>query len=363
VDSLLIARHPETDDFSDLTGKLYEIPQKGVLGYDLRCADLTSCNLLNDYDKLNKATFDSKTLWPDNLPVGFIPDKIMELNKNPGLNIKRLHQKGITGKGVGIGIIDQALLVDHIEYNNQLKYYIERNTVNTHKASFHGAAVASIAVGKNVGAAPDADLFYISEDFNLVKYNNSILAASINNLLNINKYIISENRIRVISISWGDELIDAKGKDELNAAYKRARDEGVLLLTTSFSRRENLEFFGLDKNPMSDPDDFNSYTANLYGETKRYNISVPMNYRCIASPTGNTDYVVYSNGGKSWAAPYVAGVYALACQVKPDITYEEFWRTAAETSRTIYNPNSGMRNNASYIVDPVALILKMQQNS
>ena len=45
----------------------------------------------------------------------------MSLGRNPGLKVRELHQVGITGKGIGIGIIDTALLVDHVEYGLQAK--------------------------------------------------------------------------------------------------------------------------------------------------------------------------------------------------------------------------------------------------
>lgn len=50
---------------------------------------------------------------------------LMESGKNPGLGIRKLHKEGITGKGIGIAIIDQALLIDHVEYKEQLKMYEE----------------------------------------------------------------------------------------------------------------------------------------------------------------------------------------------------------------------------------------------
>ena len=52
---------------------------------------------------------------------------------------------------------------------------------------------------------------------------------------------------------------------------------------------------------------------------------IPMDARTTASPTGNKDYVFYGMGGISWTAPYLAGVYALACQIDPKITPEKFW--------------------------------------
>ena len=363
-----IYRHPDSADYSKLVGKLHQMPKENDFGFDVRSADLSDSDLHDSYNELIHASFDSQTKWPSSLPDDFSPAKTMEIQKNPGLNIRELHKNGITGKGVGIAIIDQPLLVDHIEYKEQLKYYLERNTLSWQEASMHGPAVASIAVGKTVGVAPEADLYYIADDFMKIKDDYSLLAESIQRILDINKSLSYESRIRVISISWGYWGYDysatdkTKGYSELCEAYARAKQEGILVLTTSLSARENLEFFGLDKIPLSDPDDLNSYTKCLYGiEDGRYNISVPMNYRCVASPTGKNDYVTYSNGGLSWATPYIAGLYALACQVKPNINYEDFWKLASNTSETSKGTYNGKDYQASYIVNPTAFIHTLEE--
>ena len=109
------------------------------------------------------ADFDSKTQWPasDKLPTDFDRQKIMEISKDPGLGIRKLHDQGITGNGVGIAIIDQTLLVDHIEYKDRIRIYEEAEDITGGwlETQMHGPAVASIAVGKTVGVAPDADLY------------------------------------------------------------------------------------------------------------------------------------------------------------------------------------------------------------
>jgi hypothetical protein len=63
-----------------------------------------------------------------------------------------------------------------------------------------------------------------------------------------------------------------------------------------------------------------------------------MDSRGTASPTGYDDYVFYRQGGWSWSIPYIAGLYALACQVKPDITPEVFWSKALETGDAVEIP-------------------------
>jgi subtilisin family serine protease len=100
-------------------------------------------------------------------PVGafleFILDKsdakyIMELGKNPGLGIRTLHQMGITGKGVYIGLIDQGLLTQHVEYKDRLRFYEEIHCLDD-EATMHGPATASILAGKTAGVAPEATLY------------------------------------------------------------------------------------------------------------------------------------------------------------------------------------------------------------
>ena len=93
---------------------------------------------------------------------------------------------------------------------------------------------------------------------------------------------------------------------------------------------------------------------------------IPMDYRATASPTGPEDYVNYVYGGYSWAAPYLAGVYALAKQVKPEITPEEFCRLAMETSSSIRHETQQIGGKPTVsilynLIDPPALIAALQQ--
>ncbi|MEG2939947.1 MAG: peptidase S8, partial [Oscillospiraceae bacterium] len=110
----------------------------------------------------NDLSFNTDTRWSDKLPVGFDPAELLEFNKNPGLGIRALHEEGITGAGVGIAIIDQALLLDHEQYKEHLMFY-ERIHCSDDTSQMHGPAVASIAVGKDIGVAPGAKLYYIAE--------------------------------------------------------------------------------------------------------------------------------------------------------------------------------------------------------
>ena len=273
-DSLRIVRKPDSIVYR--FGKLDSL-KKYKEGYDnfgdrdLRIYDASNLNLKSNLIELLHCDFDSKTNWSNSLPVGFNPDSIMNISKNAGLTVRKLHQIGLTGKGVGIAIIDQNLLVDHIEYKNQLRMYEEIHTsTNGMQASMHGAAVASIAVGKTVGVAPDADLYYISTMnstwftniyrflFKKVKYRSpKWYIKSIYRILEINKTLSLDKKIRVISISWQIESYD------FLKAVEDADKQGVFVISCSTAKTHNLRFNGLGRECLSNPDDKNSFTARF----------------------------------------------------------------------------------------------------
>ena len=63
---------------------------------------------------------------------------------------------------MGIAIIDQPLLTEHVETAGRLRWYETITLVDGGTASMHGPAVSSIAVGRTSGVAPEADLYYFN---------------------------------------------------------------------------------------------------------------------------------------------------------------------------------------------------------
>lgn len=365
-----IVRHPEPADYSLIHG-INKFPEKKEKNFefDVRSMDLSSEDLTNRFDDLLYTTYDSKTKWPENLPKDFEPAEVMEIYKNPGLGIRRLHARGITGKGIGIAIIDQTLLVDHVEYKDRLRLYEENTEAGKCEAQMHGPAVASIAVGKTVGVAPEADLYYIAGDLGTYEYDFSMLAENVDRILEINEGLPEGNKIRVISISVGWSETD-KGYKEITEAVNRAKEAGILVVSSSLQETYGYRFQGLGKYPLSDADDFNSYKPGNWWESSaekilRYNndslLLAPMDFRCTAAPNGVNDYAVYSSGGWSWTIPYIAGVYALACQVDPDITYDEFWSIALETGKSVMIKGiDGQEYAMEKIINPAGIIDRLK---
>lgn len=377
---LEITRRPEPAKFG--RGRLSSLPtfqpeSTKPWQVDLRGADLSGLDLKNRLADLLHADFDDQTRWPAALPTTFDTQRIMTLGKNPGLGVRQLHTRGITGQGIGVGIIDQPLLVDHIEYADRLRLYEEIHSSSNAPAQMHGPAVASIAVGKTLGIAPAADLYYIAELHGTTAAGGQFdwdftwLAKSIHRLLDVNDTLPVNKKIRVISISvgWSPEQ---KGYAEAMAAVARAKQQGVFVVSTCMEQTHHLAFHGLGRDPLSDPDRVNSYgpgswwASAFWSGYRRFlpgeRLLVPMDDRTTASPTGATDYVFYSSSGWSWAVPWISGLYALACQVKPDITPEVFWAEALKTGKTIRLKHETEDIEFGTIADPVALLESLQRS-
>lgn len=336
---------------------------------DLRCADLREADLSGQGDQLLHADFDSRTQWPQVLPQEVDPDKLMELGRDPGLGVRALHAQGVTGEGVGIAIIDQTLLTDHREYAGRLRYYGEFHSMKQlEESSMHGPAVASIALGERVGVAPGALLYYIADDLDDPDGDDSVrymgnYAESIDRFVAMNDTLPEGEKIRIISISAG-YMPDDKGAAEMDAAIARARAAGVAVMWVSDHDPLASIFWGMNREPYGAPDDLSARLPGLFWEGYLYSgeaartdaLLVPMDRRTTASPTGTEDYAYYANGGASWSIPYVAGLYALACQVKPDVTFEAFVAAAEATAHPVSITHGGREYPYGRVVDPAALL-------
>lgn len=371
-----IERHPDPADYTILAlRRVANYDPASSERMDWRSADISALDLSDKLDALLHADFDDRTIWPDQLPPEFDWQQIMTLGKNPGLGIRTLHAQGITGQGVGIAILDQPLLVDHEEYAGQLRFYEETPEISVKQgwsgASMHGPAVASIAVGQTVGVAPGADLYFIGSALGGERtIDFTFLAASIRRILKINDELPADRKIRVISMSIGWQE-GSLGHEEFLAAIEEAKAAGMLVVSSDMAAVHGFYFNGLGRDPLGDPDLPASYGPGLWwaadyfatkGEGAWYadRLMFPMDSRTLASPTGTDEYVFYAEGGWSWSIPYIAGLYALAVQVDPALTPDQFWALAMETGDTIELDHEGEIIPFGPIVNPVALIEALQ---
>jgi hypothetical protein len=364
-------------------GKLKTLPsydkyQPGQLQVDLRSYDLTTLDLKDRYEDLIHADFDTITKWPYGLPYGFNPKEIIEYGKNPGLNIRELHKSGITGKGVSIAIIDGALLVNHVEYKEKLKLYEEINCLDK-TAMSGGCAVVSAVAGEKTGVAPETSIYYIAETHRLLTQGKpdtdfSSLALAVNRIVKINETLPKGNKIRALVIDGGWTHTD-NGYDAMNKAVEEAKEQGIFVISNSIYETYNqeMDFNGLGRDPLSNPDDTSSYGPGeewkssffMFEKYSKANevLLVPMNSRCTASATGDSDYVFYNVGDIKLSAAYIVGLYALACQVNTEITPQEFWRIALKTGDTVHIKNKVIKYDYKLkkVVNPERLIKELMK--
>jgi subtilisin family serine protease len=219
---------------------------------------------------------------------------------NPTSEVRQLHARGITGRHVGVAIIDSFLLTEHREYRDRLRWYDEIDGRPNDPAGWHGTAAASIAVGKTVGVAPEADLYFVGLGVNWARqplgnlfvaglravHSGQHQAIAIRRILELNRRLEPNRKIRVISMSigWGPPWLS-----QTAAAVEEARRAGIFVsaLDSGIAR---------------------------YGPVR------------IASAAGPDRYITVGPAG-SWSIAYWAGRYALACQQDPSMTPDRFRST------------------------------------
>ena len=209
--------------------------------------------------------------------------------------------------------------------------------------------MASIALGETVGAAPEALLYFIADDLGAGKGEEftrdlTCYAEDVDRLTALNETLPEGERIRVISMSVG-WMPEDRGAAELEAAVARARAAGVAVVCVN-SRDPLLEpWMGMGRRRYGSYDNRADLRPGAFWEELLYSgefrgtdgplLLVPMDRRTTASPAGEDAYTCFPEGGMSWVCPYVAGLYALACQVRPEVTYEEFLDAAQATARPV----------------------------
>lgn len=376
-----IDRRPSADDYSRLHGKVTRLPAydaeaRDPFKNDLRSADLSKLDLRESGKDLLNMSFDSRTVWSptERMSKEFDPARVMEIGKNPGLGIRSLHARGITGRGIGIAIVDQPLIIEHEEFGKRIRLYEETNIQPGTPSQMHGPAVASIAAGKTVGVAPETDIYYVAafafdttgKDENRAM-NFRWYAQAVRRIVEINHQLPLHKKIRTISLSigWHESQMAA---DEMEQAVAAAKKAGMLVTSSSIGATHGVQINGLGRAPLADPDKFESYSPGTFWAKRltdprlpKNALLIPMDSRCTASPTGAKDYAFYRQGGWSWITPYLAGVYALAVQVKPEITPDEFLSLALKSGHAMNWPADNTTIPLGVIIDPVVLIETLQR--
>jgi subtilisin family serine protease len=310
---------------------------------------LTCLDLRDQSELVANMPFDSLTEWPpaSRMPSGFDPERLLHEARGPGLGVGRLHSQGIDGRGVGIAVIDQPLLLGHREYASRFVRYDATGLADT-PPQMHGSPVACIAVGETTGVAPAAELSYFAVP--MWKSDNRPYAEALDTIVGLNTRLPPNQRIRTVSISTGAFRSRANKELWLNA-LERAEGNGIFVATCD---PEFLRYGILSRVPYSDGDDPSSYVASRYVPDNAV-LLVPGANRTLASHRGIDFYWFCPSGGMSWGAPYLAGLAALAYQVNPAITPMAIRSLLVETAT---KTDAGAIVNPEGYIDQVRSLLK-----
>jgi len=321
-------------------------------------ADASNKDLRNyDLSNLNAAmytlTFNEKTKFPTNnkkLPpfYEYQPSYIMEHGKNPGLGVKVLHAQGITGKGVNVAVIDEALDLNHPEYRGKIIEY--KNFDGKSKSSMQGPAVASLLAGENIGTAPGVNIYYAAVP-GWQAFDAKYYADALDWVVERNKTLPDGEKIKVVCISPNPkDMLPWINVIDYLESFKRAEDAGILVLDCT---NEHGVILGACYYDFDDPENVKlckpirpyrimiapyhyDTIQDIYidEEDDSIMLRVPVNYRTMAETYGEGDfsYQYEGSGDLSWAIPYATGVLAMGWQVKPELKPNEIVKILFDTA-------------------------------
>ena len=253
-----------------------------------------------------------------------------KLNKSiEVINIDEIHGRGVTGKGIKVAVIDNALA----KPNNKLDIKSNYSIYDRILYSDHATSCASIIKSSEFGIAPDCELYSLSTNDNTNSIESSKKVADCIKLC-------VDKGIDIISISLG--IGEEVHLSELEEACMYAYTKGVIIVA------------GAGNNGNEKNDDI-------------FDIKIPGSYAhtiCVANVDRNTgkiseyssrgygiDFSGYGDGNKAYnikgetclfngtssATPYIAGCIALIKQQLPQLNMIEVYDILKENAIKIDN--------------------------
>lgn len=258
-----------------------------------------------------------------------LQQEIMENGKNPGLGIRALHGQGITGEGVSVAIIDEAIFLEPPEFSDRIVDYYECHDVQS-QGGMHGNAVISILAGRTCGVAPGVKVYYVAVPSGFS--DSAYWADGLNWIIDKNESLPEKDKIRVVSVSanLSGPDCDFENQEKWEDAVVRAKAAGILVVSCSVGTDTHFTSGGYYD--YTDPDHIENVRNGWwnYGytgsePTQEGIISVPVNFRTTVEQYDEGDYFFRygGQGGESWGVPYAAGVLALGWQINPLLSPEE----------------------------------------
>ncbi|KAF2088169.1 neuroendocrine convertase [Saccharata proteae CBS 121410] len=272
------------------------------------------------------------------------------------LNVTGLWLEGVTGQGSTVVIVDDGLDMDSddlrdnyfeagsYDFNDHVKAPKPRLSDDRHGTRCAG----EVAAGKNnacgVGVAWDARIAGVRILSGGITDADEAIAMN---------YAMNENDI--YSCSWGPPD-DGESMDAPGILIKRAMLNGV---QKGRQGRGSIYVFAAGNGAANEDNcNFDGYTNSIYsvtvGAIEKRNIHPYYSEKCSAQlvvtySSGPTDAIhttdvgtatcSTTHGGTSAAGPLAAGIYALALQVRPELTWRDIQWLTVNTAVPIDTPS------------------------
>ncbi|MGI6273885.1 MAG: hypothetical protein ACOYLD_16230 [Anaerohalosphaeraceae bacterium] len=299
---------------------------------DIRHLDLRNTDLSEKIAKIATLSFNARTQWPapDKLPEDFDPQAWIDAAMNPGLEIRTLHEQGITGKGVAIGVIAAPLNTAHPEFAGRIAWHLDLAATPDFRRP--GTAIAGLLAGANCGIAPQADLYYCAVR---IGASETDYVEALARLMELNKSLAADRKIRLVCVPVapdGGLHQSGPGQETWQDACIAAEQAGMLIIDGAHRHG----FIRQCSYDASAPDDITRCIPGAPDKTpiaSPNNLYAPTSPRTVPESIGNHhDYAFCGRGDSAWSIPYCAGVLALGWQVNPALTPEEIMTLLYETA-------------------------------
>lgn len=314
---------------------------------------------------------DAEVTIPPEPPVDDRPHTGLDVATNT-LHLEPLWADGITGKGVGIAIIDSGV-VAHPDLKGRLIAFkdVAGHRDKPHDEVGHGTHVAGIAAGNGkgshgqyVGVAPGADII-------AVRVMNEEGHGSYSDIIAGIQWAVDNKEryhIRVMNLSLGSRTPDSAKDDPVVAAVEAAAAAGIVPCVAAGNAGPDAETIASPGNAPSaitvGAFDDKGTAGRSDDEIAKFSSRGPTRYDGLAKPdlvapgvkimAANAKGGYIEHSGTSMATPMVAGCVALLLQARPDLTPRQVKEALMRTAQ----PMPGLDGNAqgSGVVNPFGAI-------
>ncbi|MBE2319469.1 S8 family peptidase [Solirubrobacter sp. CPCC 204708] len=295
----------------------------------------------------------------------------------------KLWARGITGAGIGVGVIDTGIAGDQPDFKDAAgNTRIVANVITSPGAATpgdglgHGTHVAGIIAGdsshrpandpfkgKYVGMAPGANLIAIKASDDA---GNSTVLDVINGIAFAVDHKAQFN-LRVLNLSLASDTPQSYKTDPLDAAVEYAWQKGIVVVVASGNRGASAD--AVQYAPANDPfvisvggidesanhgrgarADWSSTGVTQDGITKPEVVAPGAHMVSVLSPSSAFAALCpncaiggqyFKAGGTSMAAPVVSGAVALLLQARPNLTPDQVKALLMGTDKPVAGNKTG----------------------